>query len=133
MSNNIKNCLVCRSSLSVPFFDGGSKPLALVGWPSSKQEAVDMDLFPLRYVQCVHCSHIWNKEFNYEDIPYEEKPNRMYNSGKYWNEYLQRVRCELMQYLPENPTVIDIGCGEGHFIRGLATLFKNNGKFVGFD
>ena len=129
----MKNCPTCRSSLSVPFFDGGSKPLALVGWPSSKQEAVDMDVFPLRYVQCVHCSHIWNKEFKYEDIPYKEKPNRMYNSGKYWNQYLQRVRCELMQYLPENPRVIDIGCGEGHFIRGLANLFKNKGKFIGFD
>ncbi len=133
MDVDMKNCLVCRSSLSVPFFDGGFKPLALVGWPPSNQEAIEMDVFPLRYVQCTRCSHIWNKEFKYEDIPYEEKPNRMYNNGKYWKEYLQRVRHELTQYLPEKPTVIDVGCGEGHFIRDLAALYAGNGKFVGFD
>tara|TARA_B100000575_G_C23135200_1_gene659290 strand:- start:1035 stop:2240 length:1206 start_codon:yes stop_codon:yes gene_type:complete len=133
MNDDLKNCLVCRSVQSVPFFDGGSKPLALVGWPASKKEAVDMSVFPLRYVQCIRCSHIWNKDFKYENIPYKEKPNRMFNSGKYWKEYLQRARSELMQYLPENPTVIDIGCGEGHFIRDLATLCAGSGTFVGFD
>ena len=37
-----------------------------------------------------------------------------------------------MEELPSNPTVVEIGCGDGHFVRGLADSLDNRGSFIGF-
>ena len=71
------------------FFDGGAKPLATLGWPSTYHAAVNMEKYPLEYIQCLRCSHIWNCQFNYEVIPYTENPNRMFNDGGLWQEYIK--------------------------------------------
>ena len=129
----MKNCPICQSGLSMRFFDGGRKPLATLGWPTTKNAAINMERFALDYRQCLRCSHIWNSEFNYRSIPYEDNPNRMFNEGSVWQAYIKKTLTRLNEFLPKNPTVIDIGCGEGHFVRDLAKCHDNSGKFIGFD
>lgn len=124
---------MCKSCISSPFFDGGKKPLATLGWPPSEQSAMSMELYELNYVQCLRCSHIWNRSFDYNLIPYEDNPNRMFNSGILWREYLKSIFEHLASILPPKPIIIDIGCGEGHFVRELANTLKNDGRFIGFD
>ncbi|MDC2964680.1 class I SAM-dependent methyltransferase, partial [Gammaproteobacteria bacterium] len=92
-----------------------------------------MARLPINFVQCVACSHIWNRSFNYDDIPYRTNPNRMYNKGSNWQGFLAQTRSMLIEELPSNPTVVEIGCGDGHFIRGLADSLDNKGSFLGFD
>ena len=126
-------CPVCHCSISSPIFDGGYQPLATLGWPKTSQDAIDMEAFALDYQQCVRCTHIWNREFSYESIPYSTNPNRMYNKGSIWQGHLRQTAELFLTHLPENPVVIDIGCGEGHFVRGIATQLQNRGHFLGFD
>ncbi len=126
-------CPVCSGTLAVPFFDGGLQTLATLGWPTTAAEAKAMDRFPLNFVQCPACSHVWNRSFRYDAIPYQKNPNRMFNLGGSWKGYLAGTLEGILINLPENPTVIEIGCGEGHFIRGLARAWGGNGRFVGFD
>lgn len=130
---NTSLCPICHFTLSSPFFDGEAGPLATLGWPKSKSEAQQMARMPLDYVQCPRCSHVWNKSFSYEAIPYQNNPNRMFNHGSIWQGHLATTRDLLTANLPKAPTIIDIGCGEGHFIRGLSTEFFGNGRFIGFD
>ena len=92
-----------------------------------------MSRLPINFVQCVTCSHIWNRSFNYDDIPYQTNPNRMYNKGSNWQGFMSQIRSMLMEELPSNPTVVEIGCGDGHFVRGLADSLDNRGSFIGFD
>lgn len=126
-------CPICYHSVSVPFFDGGVQPLATLGWPASEVEAKAMERFPHNFVQCPKCTHVWNRSFSYDAIPYENNPNRMYNSGGIWQGHLKETRDLVLSKLPENPTVVDIGCGEGHFVRGLSDACEGKGRFVGFD
>lgn len=126
-------CPVCHHSLATPFFDGGRKTLATLGWPKTEAEAQAMPRYPLDYVQCPECSHIWNRSFSYDAIPYEENPNRMFNSGATWREYLSEVQERLQPVLADAPTIIDIGCGEGHFVRSLSELGDGRGRYIGFD
>ncbi len=133
MNGKINLCPVCGSSLHFNFFDGGCKPLATLGWPTTLNSALSMERHPLNYVQCSQCTHIWNKDFSYRNVPYTEKPNRMFNAGSHWKNYIYALQAKLAATLPNSPTVIEIGCGEGHFIRGLAKQFNGRGKFVGFD
>ena len=119
--------------MNTEFFDGGAKPLATLGWPSTYHAAVNMEKYPLDYVQCLRCNHIWNCQFNYEVIPYTDNPNRMFNDGSLWQEYIKKMLHCLSAILPPKPTVIDVGCGEGHFVRDLADTMKSSGRFLGFD
>ncbi len=126
-------CPVCAYTLAMPFFDGGRQPLATLGWPKSAAEATAMPRHAHDFVQCPACSHVWNRSFRYDAIPYEDKPNRMFNSGAIWKEHLAHSRDTILARLPERPTVVEIGCGEGHFLRGLAVARAQAGRFVGFD
>ncbi|MDZ4202550.1 MAG: class I SAM-dependent methyltransferase [Gallionella sp.] len=125
-------CPVCAHSVAAPFFDGGLQTLATLGWPKSAAEAQAMTRLPQDFVQCPSCTHVWNRSFTYDAIPYQDNPNRMFNQGGIWKGHLAQTRDELVKRLPSSPTVVEIGCGEGHFVRGLSEACQT-GKFVGFD
>jgi len=125
-------CPVCHYTLAATFFDGGTQPLATLGWPQSTEEAQAMPRHPLDFVQCPKCTHVWNRSFSYAAIPYEQNPNRMFNAGLIWQGHLATTRDLLLSRLPTVPTVLEIGCGEGHFLRGLAEACEA-GRFTGFD
>ncbi len=126
-------CPVCHHSVAVKFLDAGRHPLATLGWPDSEAAAVSMPALPQDFVQCPKCSHVWNRSFTYDDVPYTNNANRMFNTGGIWKGHLAQTRDLILDRLGETPTVIDIGCGEGHFVRGLAQGRDGAGRFIGFD
>ncbi len=126
------SCPVCGHSLAAPFFDAGHQTLATLGWPDSATSAQAMPKHRLDFVQCPRCTHVWNRAFSYDAIPYENNPNRMFNKGGIWKGHLAATRDLVLEYLPSAPVVVEIGCGEGHFVRGLAEA-RQSGRFVGFD
>ena len=126
-------CPVCAHTVAAPFFDGGAQPLATLGWPASAEDAQQMARFPHDFVQCPKCTHVWNRSFTYDAVPYKNNPNRMFNQGSIWGGHLAVTRDLLLAQLPASPTVVDIGCGEGHFARGLAVARHGEGRFMGFD
>lgn len=125
-------CPVCHHTVAAPFFDGGAQVLATLGWPASAAEASAMARLPLDFVQCPRCTHVWNRAFVYAAIPYQKNPNRMFNAGAIWRGHLAATRDRLLARLPAAPTVVEVGCGEGHFLRGLAAT-TTEGRFIGFD
>lgn len=126
-------CPVCQHGVAMPLFDAGQHPLATLGWPDSAAAAVAMARLPQNFVQCPACTHVWNSRFSYDAIPYSNQPNRMYNSGGIWKGHLADTRSLVLGVLPSCPTVVDIGCGEGHFVRGIAEACDGDGRFIGFD
>ena len=126
-------CPVCAHSVAAAFFDGGQHALATLGWPASAADAQAMAVQPHDFVQCPQCTHVWNRAFSYDAIPYQNNPNRMFNKGGIWKGHLADTRDVLLAQLPDSPTVIDIGCGEGHFVRALADARGEQGRFIGFD
>jgi hypothetical protein len=126
-------CPVCAHSVAANFFDGGLQPLATLGWPETADQARAMPRLPHDFVQCPNCTHVWNRSFRYADVPYRNNPNRMFNNGVIWRGHLARS-CELLvRQMPEAPTLVEIGCGEGHFLRALATACGGRGRILGFD
>lgn len=125
-------CPACGYQLVVPFYDGGDQPLATLAWPKSKEEAVAMERLPLAFKRCVDCGHVFNAEFDYGRVPYSDKPNLMFNQGTDWREHLHAIRDQVLARLPENPTVVEIGCGDAHFLSALAEA-RPGGRYFGFD
>ena len=91
-----------------------------------------MDRMPLDFVQCPACTHVYNRSFQYGTVPHEINPYRMFNKGKIWKSHLTETMRLLTKVLPRQPIVVEIGCGEGHFVRDLSEAF-GGGRFIGFD
>ncbi|MBO6566883.1 MAG: methyltransferase domain-containing protein [Pseudomonadales bacterium] len=125
-------CPVCGHNIAFSLFDGGEQPLATLAWPTSEREALSQARYPLDFVQCPDCSHIWNCRFQYDAIPYRDHPNRMFNAGTAWNGHIVETANLLLSELPESPVVVDIGCGEGQFLSYLQHA-QPNGSYHGFD
>jgi hypothetical protein len=125
-------CPVCSHSVAARFYPAGDQTLATLAWPASAEAARLLPRHAQDFVQCPSCSHVWNHRFNYEAIPYETNPNRMFNKGGIWKGHLAATRDELLAHLPDAPCVVEVGCGEGHFLRGLAQA-RDAGRFIGFD
>lgn len=125
-------CPACGHHVAVAFFDGGRQPLATLAWPRSVAAAQAMVRLRLDFVRCVDCGHVYNAAFDYAAVPYADNPNLMFNRGAVWNDYLEDLRDRILDRLPSHPTVIEIGCGEGHFLRRLAEA-RPQGRYIGFD
>jgi SAM-dependent methyltransferase len=125
-------CPVCSSTVAARFFPAGEQTLATLAWPASAEAAKELPRHPQDFVQCPACTHVWNCRFEYAAIPYERNPNRMFNNGAVWKGHLAQTRDLLLDHLPDAPHVVEIGCGDGHFVRGLAQA-RPGGRFVGFD
>lgn len=125
-------CPACGYHIAVLFYDGGRQPLATLGWPGSADEARAMPKLPLQFVRCVDCGHVFNAAFDYKQVPYHDHPNLMFNQGTRWSEFLEHARGAMLQRLPANPTVVEIGHGSGHFLQALAQA-RPTGRYIGFD
>lgn len=131
---NVRNatCRACGCHAAVPFFDGGAQPLATLAWPASSEEARNMKRLPLDFVRCIDCGHIYNSKFKYEEVPYSDKPNLMFNKGELWAKFIRGIRGEILSRVPDRPTVVEIGHGDGAFLSSLADE-RPGGRYIGFD
>lgn len=125
-------CPACACHVAVPFLDAAPQPLATLGWPGSAEAAQDMERLTLDFVRCVDCGHVFNAAFDYARVPYRAGPNRMFNASRLWTGFLRRTRERILAGLPAEPTVVEIGHGDGGFLSGLAAA-RPAGRFVGFD
>jgi len=114
------NCPVCNNKLYYPIFNQGSQSLSAFNLPETKEEALNELKFPLDFVQCSICSHVYNRQFEVAQVPYGKDSNLMFNSGSVWQEHIQYVIdkiCAERNCL--NDIAIDIGTGNGEFFSEL--------------
>lgn len=128
-------CPACGYHVAMPFFDGGKQPLATIAWPTSAEQAKMMQRLPLNFLRCTDCGHVYNASFESDRVPYANKPNLMYNKGVIWSEFIDDIIDVIISRFTGRrsmPTVIEVGYGDGSFLRTMAAKHPH-GNYLGFD
>jgi hypothetical protein len=126
-------CPACGHHVAVRFYDGGRRPLATLAWPTSAQAARTMQRYPLDFVRCVDCGHVFNASFDYAAVPYSDKPNLMFNRGGLWREFIAAAQAAIVERIGTGEaTVVEIGHGDGSFLRALGSRLPQ-ARLIGFD
>lgn len=125
-------CVACAKLGVTPFMQEELRPLATVFWPDTASQAQSMKKLPLAFCRCIHCGHVFNAKFRYDEVPYSRQPNLMYNQGSRWADHIKEVIQTLVKHIPETPRVVEIGCGDGHLLKSMSSEVAA-GSFIGFD
>jgi len=97
------------------------------------EDAQNIARYPMNFRACAECGHIFNIEFDYSEIPYVENSNLMFNKGAGWQIYLDELIDNLDEHHSlEGKILLEIGCGEGHFLRRIKNKFPS-ATCIGFE
>jgi len=113
-------CIACGSHMLEPFYQPEPQPLAALNLPYSKSASEAAVRYPLNFHICRMCGHIFNVDFDVARIPYEEDSNLMFNNGLGWDAHIKGVVQRLCNdHFVSDMTVVDIGAGDGMFLKYL--------------
>jgi len=127
------SCIACGFHLTHEVYHGADQPLSVLHLPRSHEEARDALKFPMNFRACANCGHIFNVDFDYYKVPYEDNSNLMYNQARAWKLYMQGLIDELVEdHGARGKTLVDIGCGDGGFLALLLAKGLGN-RCIGFE
>jgi SAM-dependent methyltransferase len=116
----------------VAFLEVGPVPVHVgVLWPT-QAEALACPSGEMTPGLCARCGHVYNVDFDPERVDY----SRTYDNALHFSSVFQAYENELARRLFEQhdlagKTVVEIGCGSGHFLGGLMELGAARG--FGYD
>ena len=131
-----EHCPVCESDGSVVLLEREGGPATQNRIYRSRQAALDAPQGPLRFRRCEQCGFVWNAAFD-PDLPLYGKDyiNAQDKSPAFREHLQQRLDRVTQAAITGNAkTVIEIGCGQGDFLRALAARNQlADVVFFGFD
>lgn len=131
--NTKQHCIACGYHLTYPIYSPGNHPLSVLHLPKSEQEAINITKYPMNFRRCASCGHIYNVDFDYSLIPYEENSNLMFNKGSSWKVFMDEMVSNLNSvHGLKNKIIVEIGCGDGHFLERIKQV-EPTAKCIGFE
>jgi len=130
---SLNDCIVCGSHITYPLYAASQQPLVSLRLPQSQQQAQSLGTLDLDFHMCANCSHVYNRSFDEACVPYTSDANLMYNASPLWQEHLQQLLQKIMTTIDlKGKTVVEIGCGDGHFLHELKRLCPQT-NILGFE
>lgn len=125
-------CPVCMSKDVWSFFELFGIPVHCnLLWPT-REEALQAPRGDMRLGFCKDCEHIFNLAFDPALVAYKQDYENSLHFSPRFQEYAGSLAMRLVErYDLRGKDIIEIGCGQGDFLRLLCQLGGNRG--VGFD
>ena len=125
-------CPTCQGNKVRTFFGCAAVPVLCNVLHTTRDEAIQAPRGDIELAFCVSCGMIFNRSFDPRlisyDIPYE---NALHHSPRFRRELDQLVRHLARTYGLQGKRVLEIGSGDGYFLRELLAQGAAGG--VGFD
>ena len=125
-------CPGCGSLQIQTFFASNDLPINCSAlWPTS-QSARDCARGRIDLTRCANCELIFNSTFDPFSLRYDER----YENGLSSSPTFLKYRANLVRYLHDSydlngKSIVEIGCGAGHFLKALCETGKSFG--IGYD
>ncbi|WP_448526566.1 methyltransferase domain-containing protein [Parathermosynechococcus lividus] len=127
-------CPICESSRVKPFL---RRPLAPVHQNlviASQEAARTVARGELDLVVCEGCGFVFNQAFDLSYLSYGECYDNTQSCSAYFESYLDGlVRDMVERQGVQNCTIVEVGCGKGHFLRKIVNYPGANNVGYGFD
>jgi 2-polyprenyl-3-methyl-5-hydroxy-6-metoxy-1,4-benzoquinol methylase len=125
-------CPVCNSKELRVFFEISDVPVSCNTLWRSRDAARNCPKEAIKLAFCPVCSLIMNIDFEPSLLEYTQAYKNPLHFSPYFQDYAQSLAERLVEhYNLHNKDIIEIGCGDGYFLRLLCQLGNNRG--VGFD
>jgi len=127
-----QSCPGCSHPEMDVFFESESAPVFCNVLWDSRAQAIAACRAPIHLAYCHKCGLIYNIAFNPQLTEYSEAYENSLHFSPRFREYAEDIASQLIQrYQLHDKNVIEIGCGQGDFLKILQRL--GNNRVVGFD
>jgi hypothetical protein len=126
------SCPVCASDEIIQLLDVGELPILCNQLCTTEDAARAVPLGRIQIAFCQSCGHVYNPAFDESSLQYSpEYENSLHCSGmfqRYADDLVERL---VKRYDLRKKRVMEVGCGQGDFLKSLCAAGENTG--FGFD
>ena len=119
-------CPACHSNDLEMLLDMGDQPMSLIALQSDPQRSRELVCHPIKMLICRNCTHVFNGEYDDDNVKYTAEGCRMFNTGSGWQEHIADVYRLLAPIVKDESLdlIIEIGAGDCEFLAGIDTEAK---------
>ena len=127
-------CPVCNGVQVTPFLQRLGVPVHQNLVVQSQEQARAVVRGDLEMAVCGDCGFVFNRLFDLSRLAYGEGYDNTQSCSPYFDAYLDHLASELVSGQGvRDCTVVEVGCGKGHFLEKLVNTPGANIKAYGFD
>lgn len=125
-------CPICGCQQVSDYFDVPSIPIDAGACFPTAEEARKAPVGRICLAVCHECGYIGNRTFDYSHISFGTRYDISLHHSPAYQDFLEATARRLIDtYDIRNKTILEIGCGTGHFLRLICSMGHNKG--IGID
>ncbi len=126
-------CPVCHARAVLPFLQRLGVPAHQNLMPASESAALAVTRGDLAMVYCAECGFVYNRAFDLARLRYDAAYDNTQTCSPLFHDYLDgRVHHLVVDKGVQNCRIVEVGCGQGLFLRKLVAAQAGN-RGYGFD
>lgn len=127
-------CPVCEHAQLKPFLQRSQVPVHQNLVVTSQDAARTVTRGELDLVICEACGFVFNQAFDLSRLSYGEDYDNTQSCSAYFDAYLDGLVQDMVERQGvRNCTIVEVGCGKGHFLKKLVSYPGANNRGFGFD
>lgn len=131
-SNMEYHCPVCNSEDILIFLQIPQVPVHINVLWDTKEQALSVTRADIELGFCRKCGHVYNFKFHPDFLDYTQDYENPLHFSPRFRKYADELAQNLVtRYQLYNKAIIEIGCGDGEFLRQLCE--QGNSRGIGFD
>jgi len=128
----IKKCPICTQTIdSKSFYHQKRCPVLNNVLYDTTADALLATTGALNIKQCKKCGFLFNANFTPELLSYQKEYNSSRSNSNIYKQYISSLVNIIKTRINENSTILEIGCGDGSFLKELSD--KSNCFCWGYD
>lgn len=132
--SQFSQCPVCQSNSTKTFLRRERVPVHQNLLMKDQRSAMEIPRGNLSLAVCEDCGFIFNQDFEFSKLSYGGNYDNTQNCSAFFNEYVNdRIHYLIFEKSIRNCRILEVGCGNGSFLRKLVEGGGKGSSGYGFD